>query len=252
MQQLRWFKRYNLLMFNELDSTNVEARRLVESGTDGNFVIWAESQTSGKGRYGRQWVSQPDNLYLSILLDSSEFADKQEQLSFVASLSVYNAIRMVSVNAGKKIDLGLKWPNDVLVGGAKISGILLESIQYIGACKLIIGIGINVSMHPTNLDRDTTSMHALGLDNHTVAEVLNLVMSSFENYYLLWRTKGFRYIRGLWLKKIYNPKHVMTVNDGKNRISGIFKDLDLNGAIRLKLASGHIYTLSAGEVFFDK
>ena len=244
----QWLRRYNLLPFNTLDSTHLEAKRLLESGISGNSVIWAESQTSGRGRYGRRWESQCGNLYLSIILDSQTFCAVQSQLSFVASLSVYRAITLAATKAKKKLDLGLKWPNDVLVNGSKISGILLESVKRKDHNYLILGIGLNIANYPTNIDRNVTSMHALDLDEYNVTEMLNLVMESFDHYYLLWQQKGFMYIRNLWMKKIYNPQDVMTVNDGKNRISGMFQSIDHNGAIVLKLSSGQIYTFTDGEV----
>ena len=77
-------------------------------------------------------------------------------------------------------------------------------------------------------------------------------MSSFQHYYNLWETRGFLYIRHLWLKKVYNPDHAITINDGKNRISGIFQDIDTHGAIRIRVASGQIYTISTGEIFFGQ
>jgi len=248
--QLQWLRHYNFLIFDETDSTNAEARRLVESGASGNFIIWAKSQTHGRGRYGRSWQSPPGNLYMSILLDSNRFASKQQELSFVTSLGVYNAIRIIGLRNKQKLNLGLKWPNDVLVHGAKIAGILLETIKTHNRQYLIIGIGLNIDNHPCDIDRDTTSMSAIVSQVPEVSHMLDVIMSSFEHYFALWQAQGFLPIRHLWLQKIYNPKHVMTVNDGRNRISGIFQDIDLNGAIRLKLASGQIYTLSAGEVFF--
>jgi BirA family biotin operon repressor/biotin-[acetyl-CoA-carboxylase] ligase len=248
---LSWLREYNLLIFDELDSTNLEAKRLISSGISDNFVICADTQTNGRGRYGRSWISHEGNLHTSILLRADEFLNKMPQLSFVSSLAVYNAIKTLALRQNKTIDLGLKWPNDVLISESKVSGILLETLKYSGAHWLIIGIGVNVKHSPDIEDKMTTSLEYAGLNVHSTL-MLDAIMSSFEYYRLLWLSKGFMYIRNLWLKKIYNPKQVITVSDGKNRVSGIFQDIDLSGAIRLKLASGQIYTLSVGEVFFGE
>lgn len=245
--QLKWFDYYNLLIFEELDSTNLEARRLVQAGVAGNFVIWAERQTHGKGRQGRTWISLPDNLYVSIILDSSAFSDRQAEICFVTGLAVYDAVQAASLH---KLDMALKWPNDLMIGSSKVSGILLESIKIDNRHHLIIGIGINIANHPSDLDKPATSMRNTGIQDVDVGKMLDLTMSSFEYYRSLWMRKGFDLIRESWLQKVYNPSEIMTVSDGTVKISGVFQDIDSHGAIRLKSVSGEIYTLSAGEVLF--
>lgn len=246
---LQWIQRYNLLIFDEVDSTNLESKRLALGGAEGNFVIWAKHQTHGKGRYGKTWESLSDNLYLSILLDASTFIQQQTELSFVTALAIYNVVKVKALSHEHKYNIALKWPNDVMVNSSKIAGILLESVKVGAIHHLIIGIGLNVHNHPNDLGRLTTSMSMINNECYDLGEILDLTISSFEYYYTLWRKKGFSYIRKLWLQKIYNPHETMMVSDGHNRISGVFKDIDLNGAIRLQLASGQIYTLSTGEVF---
>jgi BirA family biotin operon repressor/biotin-[acetyl-CoA-carboxylase] ligase len=248
--QLKWFDHYNLLIFDELDSTNLEAKRLIQAGVTGNFVIWAECQTCGKGRYGRTWISPPGNLYLSIILDSDAFHEKQAELCFVTSLAVYDAIHAKALSEDLKLDIALKWPNDVMVGGAKISGILLESIKTYNGYNLVIGIGLNVRHHPDNIERLVTSMYGLGM-SVDAGEMIDRVMSSFMYYYAIWKDSGFKKIRNLWLQKAYNPYDVMTVSDGRRSVSGVFQGIDHSGAIMLKTESGEVHTLSTGEVFFD-
>lgn len=245
--QLKWFDYYNLLIFEELDSTNLEARRLVQAGVAGNFVIWAERQTHGKGRQGRTWISLPDNLYVSIILDSSAFSDRQAEMCFVTGLAVYDAVQAASLH---KLDMALKWPNDLMIGSSKVSGILLESIKIDNRHHLIIGIGINIANHPSDLEKPATSMRNTGIQDVDVGKMLDLTMSSFEYYRSLWMRKGFDLIRESWLQKVYNPSEIMTVSDGTVKISGVFQDIDSHGAIRLKSSSGMVYTLSTGEVLF--
>lgn len=243
-----WMSRYTLLMFNELDSTSLEANKLASSAPIGNFVIWAKSQTAGRGRTGRQWESKPGNLYMSILLPSEASVEDQAQVSFVAALSVLDAIQGEQSAA---IDIKLKWPNDVMVSGKKISGILLESAKVRGKNYLIIGIGVNLDNHPELKEKPATSMKASGLPYDSVEQILNLIMSAFEKYYGIWHESyGFAKIRELWLARAYKFKEAITVSDGKQRISGVFEDLDQSGSIVLCLASGETCTMSACEVFF--
>lgn len=244
-----WMSHYNLLMFNELDSTNLEAKKLASSAPIGNFVIWAKSQHAGRGRAGRQWESELGNLYMSILLQSEASIEDQAQVSFVSALSILDAIR--SLGLDPSIDIKLKWPNDVLVEGKKIAGILLESVKVGDKNYLIVGMGVNLDNHPEIKEKPATSIKALGLAYDSVEQILNLIMSSFEKYYGIWHEGyGFAKIRELWLARAYKLKEAITVSDGKQRISGIFEDLNQSGSIVLRLASGEVCTMSACEIFF--
>ncbi len=246
---MMWQKRFKLITFGEIDSTNSEALRLAKSSVAENHVIWAESQTGGRGRYGRIWNSELGNLYMSILLQSDEFLHEQSQLSFVASLSVYEAIKTMVEEQNIALNMRLKWPNDILIDSAKVSGILLESIKYNNSQYLVIGIGINVNDAPVLQDRKTTSLCEVNLGSSVIG-VLDSVMNSFMTYYDLWRNEGFLKIRELWLERSYRPGEMITFSDGANVIEGSFIDIDANGSIRLKLSSGQIYTNNSGEVFF--
>ena len=139
---------YQLVRLDSVDSTNEEARRLAasEAAVDGTLV-WALSQTAGKGRRGRAWESPGGNLYCSILLRPDCAAAKAAQLSFVAAVAVVEAVTDI---AGPALEVRCKWPNDVLVGGRKISGILLESEAGAGdeVEWVVVGVGVNVAHHP--------------------------------------------------------------------------------------------------------
>ncbi|MES2214811.1 MAG: biotin--[acetyl-CoA-carboxylase] ligase [Pseudomonadota bacterium] len=257
MTSRSWLDRYNLLVLDEIDSTNLEARRIAESGVDNNFVIWAKKQTQGKGRQGKSWQSLSNNLYLSILLNADSFYNKQSELCFVAGLAAQKVIEEKLCEAGRKFDIALKWPNDVMVDGAKISGILLEAIKIKNKHSLIIGIGINIHNHPKDLDRSTTSLNDLGRQHSDAPEIeaqkiLDLTMQYFEYYYALWQNEGFSKIRELWLEKAYNPGGILTASYGAQKISGLFQDIDMQGSLRIKLPSGEIHTLVAGEIIIDK
>ncbi len=248
---LEWRQEYSFLAFNTLDSTNLEAKRIVLKGIEQKLVIVSNEQTKGKGRNSRIWDSPSGNLYMSILLRSDDFCDKKSDLSFVTAITVYEALFSVIKDSGYDFDLTIKWPNDILVNHAKIAGILLESIKSYGKDYLIIGIGINISYFPKFADKQTTSLEKLNIKNITPSEILDKVMESFSYYYKLWQNEGFEEIRKLWLARSFPRGSIITISDGKNRISGIFEDIDgKDGAIMVKLLSGEIRRLSSGDVFF--
>ena len=138
---------YQLVELDCVDSTNAEAKRLGEEGAPDCTIVWAKRQTSGRGRRGREWVSDEGNLYFSILLRMPYPMAAMTQLSFVAANAVADA---VSVAAPRGSFVNVKWPNDVLLEGQKVSGILLEGEPDMetGAFKyLVIGVGVNIATH---------------------------------------------------------------------------------------------------------
>ena len=180
---LDWLSRYNLIIFDEIDSTNLEARRLIESGINDDFVIVASKQSLGKGRVGRKWVSEEGNLYLSVILRPYGKTHTFPQLSFITSLALYDTISTLSRENDHRcgsLDMKLKWPNDVLVNNHKISGILLELIPHNDREYLVIGVGINVNNNPNQLDRKTISLSEIFSKDLDVNYVLGIFMSIFH------------------------------------------------------------------------
>jgi BirA family transcriptional regulator, biotin operon repressor / biotin---[acetyl-CoA-carboxylase] ligase len=249
---LKWLKEYNLIIYEDIDSTNSEALRLAKAGVDGNFVIWAQNQTQGRGRNGRQWESVKNNLFTSILLSPDCKLESLSQLSFVTALAVHDAIASILKKNKITAELNLKWPNDVLVNGSKIAGILLESINVKSFQRnyLVVGIGVNINTAPQIEGRSITCLKDILGQELEAGYVFNKVLAYFDLYYKKWQQEGFINIRKQWLKRAHNINNVITIDSGHNRVSGIFKDIDFNGAIRIKLACGRIYSLHAGEVFF--
>lgn len=245
--RLNWLKKYNLHIFNDIDSTNAEAKRLAQLGVEDDYVIWAYQQSKGRGRYGREWQSLTGNLFMSILMDSTDFQERQAQFTYITSLAVYDAINLAAKRDKLALNIKLKWPNDIQIDGEKVSGILLETLKVGSLNKLIIGIGVNLTKSPTGLVYSTTNLRNKGLKSLSLDYLLDMIMSSFDFYYKKWHFHGFNDIRDIWLsKKSHNG--LVTVDDGKQRISGMFHDIDLDGALRLKLASGQIYKTFEGNV----
>lgn len=249
---LSWLKKYNLLIFDEIDSTNSEAIRIAKTGPEGNFIIWAKSQTAGRGRYGKNWQSEAGNLYVSLLLNNIIKPGLQPQLSFVTAIALYETIAHLAKGKSLHINLGLKWPNDVLINDKKVAGILLESINLNERNFLIIGVGVNIKVSPNNIEQPTTSLKKEGITTDEPDKLLNLFMNYFEKHFLEWKDKSFIKTRLSWLKRASKLNKIITIDDGKTRISGEFKDIDFNGNLSIRIGSGQIYNFSAGEVFFGE
>ena len=256
---LDWLERYNLLLFNEIDSTNLEAKRLISSGIKDDFVLVAAKQLHGRGRSNKSWVSEPGNLYLSLVLRPYAKKENFTQLSFVTSLALYDCFALLARESGHAIDLKLKWPNDILVNNLKLSGILLES--YINPDKnpvdsqelhqqsnyVIIGVGVNVLSCPNLEEYGAGCLNDLLNMKLDVNKVLDSFMSFFHIYYRRWQMDGFMKLRKLWLARAYKIGEVITIADGMLRASGTFKDISMHGSIRIKLASGQIAILHEGS-----
>jgi len=248
MTKLQWLQKYNLLAFDDIDSTNNEAKRLVQTGVSDSLIIWAKEQTAGRGRYGREWASIDGNLYMSIMIPISCSLANAAQLSFVTGLAVHEVITSLAKKHNVKIPIHLKWPNDIFIDDNKIGGILLESITHVSQPWIIIGVGLNIDWAPSDID-NTSSLKKYGI-NISAGHALDMIVNAFEYYNNLWQLYGFDNIRESWIKHAYRLGQVVTVSDTNKRISGVFESIDKTGAMRIKLASGEICVMSHGEMFF--
>jgi BirA family transcriptional regulator, biotin operon repressor / biotin---[acetyl-CoA-carboxylase] ligase len=241
----------HVLHFKSLDSTNEEALRQLAARAPTPLWIVAEEQTQGRGRSGRVWHSPRGNLYASLLLVLETSTATATQLSFVAALAVYDAISGL-IPTTRRQSLRLKWPNDVLLDGAKAAGILLESLRAPDGKNLavVLGIGINVSSAPPVQGRAVTS---LGLEPPAVLEAFQALASSFEARFALWDNgAGFAAVRASWLERAFALNEAVSVNLNGKQIRGKFCGLDSGGALQLETRPGFIVTVTAGDVFPEK
>lgn len=236
---------YRLAAFDTVASTNDEAKRLLREGASGPMVVWALAQEGGRGRDGRSWSSPRGNLYATILLRPQGAPLVVAQLGFVAALAIAEAVdRFV---AGVEI----KWPNDVLVAGRKIAGILLETegVSAGGVDGVVIGCGINVAHHPADARLPATSLHAEGAAGATVAATLEAMLERFEDWHGTWRREGFAPVRAAWRGRARGVGGPIQVRLPRETLDGVFHDIDARGALILESAGG-IRTITAGDVFF--
>jgi BirA family biotin operon repressor/biotin-[acetyl-CoA-carboxylase] ligase len=236
---------FDIIDHPTLASTNDEARRLAEEGGREGLVVRAARQTAGRGRQGRPWVSQEGNLFMSILLRPEVAMGQVATLPFVAATALADTL------APRVGEVTLKGPNDVLVGGRKISGILLESGGSRQGLWVVVGIGVNITSHPPETLYPATSLQEAGIE-WSPEGLTDSYLRVFGNLYQTWAGHGFGPVRRAWLRRAANLGKTVTVARGSDRLTGVFEDVDETGALRLRLGDGSETIITAGDVFLGE
>jgi BirA family biotin operon repressor/biotin-[acetyl-CoA-carboxylase] ligase len=209
----------------------------------------ADEQTDGHGRLGRTWISPTGNLYFSILLRPEAPAADAMQLTFATAIALADVVAAVLPESSR---VGCKWPNDVLVDGRKVSGILLESQANSDGLvdSLVVGIGVNIVSHPPPeaVMYEATSLHAEGAGGETAASLLQRFCPVFLTWYETWRRQGFEPIRAAWLRRAEKLHQPVEVRLDGGSVAGVFVGLDTNGAMLLQQGDRR-RTILAGDVF---
>ena len=244
---------FNCYAYPSIDSTNDEAKRLSSSIARIPSIVTAAEQTKGRGRYGRSWESTKGNFFASLLLPTNLPVDRLANYSFVTAIALGNVIYGLLNKTSK---LQYKWPNDILVNGCKLAGILLEThITHVsGPSKeqwLVIGVGVNLASSPEALASTSISLRALDIlqEPH---EFLPLFLRSFNEVETVWKDHGFENIRSLWLQHAYKKGETITVKTGKRSLQGVFIDIDLHGGLVVKDTENNQHRIMSGEVFLSK
>ncbi len=235
------------IFYEILESTNDEACRLAAGGAAEGTLVWANEQTRGRGRRGRSWISPPGNLYASLILRPNVELAQAVQLSFLGAVALGEAVNRVA----PKNRLRFKWPNDILLEGRKLAGILLESsASRTGFEWMVLGIGVNLCSFPEDVDFPATCLADTGYADVTATELLEQFCSAFENWYIRWRVHGFEPVRGEWLRSVAGLGKTVELRLEKETLRGRFSDLDMQGALVLDLPFGGQRKITAGDVFF--
>lgn len=231
--------------YETLGSTNAEALALARAGERGPLWLTAAAQTAGRGRRGSTWVSKPGNLYATILLTEPSEAAKAPQLSFVAALALHDAVAQSAPSLGPA--LKVKWPNDLLLGGAKLAGILIEG-ENAPVLAVAVGTGVNCAHHPADTLFPATDLTAAGA-LVSPEQVFAALREAMERRLTQWaRGEGFAAIRADWLKRAAGLGQEVHVRLPEREFSGLFAGLDDAG--RLLVQQGDRVTpVTAGEVF---
>jgi BirA family biotin operon repressor/biotin-[acetyl-CoA-carboxylase] ligase len=236
-----WPEGLGLRRYDTLESTNEEARRLAKNGISGPLWIVAREQTSGRGRRGRVWISQGGNLFATLLLQAP--TSQSAQLGFVAGLAAADTIAAFARGA----DVALKWPNDVLLAGRKVAGILLEGL---GEDALAIGIGINLEHYPNSTEVPSISIAAITGNPPDLDGFLLRLASRMTTWYEIWLEQGFPPVRKAWLLRACGLGHPIRARLADSERNGVFEDLDEDGALLLRDGAGTLTRITAGDVFF--
>jgi BirA family biotin operon repressor/biotin-[acetyl-CoA-carboxylase] ligase len=225
----------------ETGSTNDDLASLAREGAPEGLWLRAERQTGGRGRQGREWHSPPGNLYASTLVRLAPGDPPAPTLALVAAVALHEVASAFAGEAGIEI----KWPNDLLVAGAKLSGILLERLDD----AVVVGFGVNLLDHPDETTRPATSFAALGAAPDP-AQFLEALAESFARWLARWRGEGLAPIRQRWLAVAHPPGTALSTHTASGAwVEGLFDGLDENGALRLRLADGSSQVIHAGDVF---
>ena len=241
---------YELKTFDTIDSTNAEARRLVDGNVTKPTWIFSATQTAGRGRQNRPWISDAGNLFCTLLIQPGCTLRDAGQLSFVASLAVADVLAQYSPKTG----IALKWPNDVLLDERKVAGILLETCKT-GSGRvdaLAIGIGINLVHHPQDTDFPSTSLAACQGAKAPAPETVLLDLDRcFAVWYETWQEMGFAPVRNAWLERAAGLNELVTARLAQETLSGRFETLAPSGELVLRLPDGEMRKISAADIFFE-
>jgi BirA family biotin operon repressor/biotin-[acetyl-CoA-carboxylase] ligase len=246
---------YRLISFEATDSTNDDVLQAARSGDPGQLWIVAAEQRAGRGRHGRQWSSPQGNLYASLLLIDPCEVQHAPQLGFVAGLALHEAVEAVTGVGAPR--LSLKWPNDLLFDGAKVSGLLLEGhrLENNGPLAIVIGFGVNVAFAPTGTPYPAMALQAArpGLIREDVFQALS---ASFARTFTAWRNAArmngadpFGPIRRLWLERAAAIGQEVTLRLPSGEKRGVFEGLDRFGRLQLKSTAG-MELIDAGDLYF--
>lgn len=225
-------------------STQDVVRGLAETGEPEGLAVQSLQQTKGRGRHGNDWVSPMGNLYMSLLLRPSFRADKAAQMAFVVALALSEAMGEVIEERHAKT---LKWPNDILIDGRKVSGILLETkldkhgrVDY-----LIIGTGINIFAPPEGAE----GLDRIKKERLAVNTFRDLYLQKLRTHYIEWQDKGFAPVRAAWLKQAHGLGETMTIRLPEASFEGTFDGIDDAGAL-IATVNGERKIFTAGDVHF--
>ena len=243
----RWVGR-EVYFYEEIDSTNTQAKRLAEEGAVSGTLVVSDCQTKGKGRRGRVWESPKGTaLYMTLMIRPQIRPERASMLTLVIGLSVVQAIRNVL-----KVEVGIKWPNDVVLNKKKLVGILTEmnaQMDYIEYLVLGVGINANTKEFPPEIQDKATSLQIeLGYPVNR-AELVAETMKCFENYYEIFeKTQDLSGLMEAYQEVLVNYNQPVRVLEPGNEYSGIARGINELGELLVERENGVVETVYAGEV----
>ncbi len=234
-----WPDGVRLQRYGVVDSTNAEAIRQAQGGERGPLWIVAARQTAGRGRLGRVWVSQPGNLFATLLMECQP--SSASQAGFLIGISAADVIR--TYVAAERVML--KWPNDILIDRRKCAGILVERASD---CAVAAGIGIDLAHAPAECA--AVSLHSICGIVPDLDVVLNGLANHMNAWLSVWRTAGFAPVREAWLKRAAGAGEFVRASTPQKTIEGVFQEIDQDGALLLRDSTGTCHRITAADVCY--
>ena len=255
-QQIPWYnsvlEAYDKKIFKEVDSTNAIAIRLLNELSRPTWIM-AKKQTAGRGRRGRAWIDKSGNFAATLVLFPKETPEVRALRSFVASVALFDTFVMLT---GQERLFSLKWPNDVLLKGRKVAGILLETQKNkFGQDVLLIGIGVNLLKTPDISDLEESAIAPAALLSETGLKIapehfLEALITAYARVEALFQKEGFVNIRQTWTDRASHIGEQITARLPDRKIKGLFDSIDEKGHLVIKTASG-TQSVAAAEVYFE-
>ena len=239
---------FHIVERDRVGSTNDEAAAMARDGAEDGTVVWARRQEGGRGRRGRVWQSPEGNLYFSAVMRPAAPPAQAAQLSMVAAVAIAESVAQYLPEAAR---VEQKWPNDVLIDGRKVAGILLESSGYAAQHVdwVVVGCGINVASAPEGAQIPATALGLEGAPERPLRDWLASILAALRLWRERWDTHGIAPIRTAWLARARGVGQDITVRLPGSEMTGKFVDLDEAGALVLQLPDGSRREITAGDVF---
>jgi BirA family biotin operon repressor/biotin-[acetyl-CoA-carboxylase] ligase len=232
-----------IIFVDEIDSTNDEARRLAKLGEKEGTVVIAASQLKGKGRLGRRWISPPGGIYLSIILKPYISPSKLPIITLLSAIAVVRTIRGLT-----KLDALVKWPNDIVIMGKKVGGILCEAVKNV----IIVGIGINLntnlSLFPSSLKKQMTSMKFELGTTFDRDKVIKILLEEFDKLYRDFLHHKQDEIVSEWSSFCHTLGSRVKIETTKGMVNGLAEKLGGRGELRVRGYDGKIKKVFSGDV----
>ncbi len=250
--ETRVFGRERIDYFTETDSTNVRARALAHGGASEGTIVVAESQTQGRGRRGRSWFSPPGcGIYISIILRPQVQPHEAPQLTLMAAVAMAETLLKTA-----DLPFTIKWPNDILVNGKKISGILTEmSLEMDRVDYVVVGVGLNVNTEADAVAEDirdiATSLRILTGQSFSRVAILRDFLKRMEHYYELFEKRQFAVIRDRWKELSGIIGRYVKIENLDHAYEGEVVDIDQDGFLVLRLTTGELQRIVAGDVLYQ-
>ncbi|OPZ77665.1 MAG: Bifunctional ligase/repressor BirA [Alphaproteobacteria bacterium ADurb.Bin438] len=232
--------------FEIIESTNDTAKEYAINGESEGFVVTADLQTKGKGRLGRVWSSPKGNFFGSFIIEGINMS-RNSELPFLVGISVIDALKFFD----NDIECRCKWPNDIMLDGKKLCGILLEVATD---NKIVAGIGINLQHHPSEgeVSYPATSVLSSRHKFITTDEMCVALSNALKENLNIWKNEGFYKIRRKWLECAYKINEKIKIKQLDKTFEGIFRTIDDNGYLILEGDNNEKIKINAGDVLYGK